>query len=462
MAGLFFLDRGGKSRVSSALWIPAAWLFICLSRPASQWLGVSPTVVDGSLYLEGSPLDRAVFLVLEAAALIVILGRQRRVSSILRENWAIGLFFFYAALSIVWSDYPLVTYKHWIKGIGDVMMVLIVATEADIVGAIERLVARLGFILVPLSVLFVKYYPMLGRKLNLSWEMEPVGVATQKNGLGELCGVLGLGIVWRLLSAYNDRDDPNRKRRMLALVVALAMVVWLLWTCNSMTSICSLGMASAVMLLSTRPTFQRKPALVHLAALAVPASSVYAIFFQSSGGLLQGLGRNPTLTGRTDVWRFVLSVPNNRFLGTGYESFWLGDRLLSMWNLIPGLKVQEAHNGYIEMFLNLGWIGVALLGLMIAMGYRNIFRGYRRNPGIGNLKIALFVAAVNTGLTEAAFRYMGPPWIAFLLAIMAPVVATRGDSGRRSLRTESASLNGLTWFEGERVYPLGSGALSRG
>ncbi len=46
----------------------------------------------------------------------------------------IGLFFLYAALSMAWSDYPFVTLKHWIKGIGDVMMVLIVLTEPNIAG----------------------------------------------------------------------------------------------------------------------------------------------------------------------------------------------------------------------------------------------------------------------------------------------------------------------------------------
>jgi exopolysaccharide production protein ExoQ len=427
--GLFLLDRDEKSRVSRAFWIPTAWLFICLSRPVSLWLGV-PMTVDGNFYLEGSPVDRAFLALLEAAALIVVIGRRRQVTSILRNNWAIGLYFFYAALSISWSDYPFVTLKHWIKGIGDVMMVLIVVTEPSVTEAFKRLVTRLGFVLLPLSVLFIKYYPLLGRRLTLSSTMEPVGVATQKNGLGELCDILGLGLIWRLRSAYNDRKDPNRRQRMLVLGVLLAMVVWLLWMCNSMTSIVALATGAAVMMVSTRPTFRRIPAFVHILVLAVPACTFYSLFFASS--LVQGLGRDPTLTGRTDAWDLVLSIPNDRLVGAGYESFWLGSRLLKMWELIPGLKIQEAHNGYIEMFLNLGWIGVALLAILIATGYRNVIGAYRRNPNIGSLRIALFLASVNTGFTEAAFRMMGPLWVVFLLATIAvPVDAGRKNDGRR-------------------------------
>src|SRR5262249_5530965 len=160
-----------------------------------------------------------------------------------------------------------------------------------------------------------------------SWDMEPVGVATQKNGLGEMCDFLGLALVWRLRSAYNDREDRNRKRRLLAIGAALVMIVWLLWMCNSMTSICALSMASIVMFLSAKPAFRRRPALVHILVVALLSCTVYALFFQSSGSLIAGLGRNPTLTGRTDIWHMVLSIPNNRLVGVGYESFWLGTRL---------------------------------------------------------------------------------------------------------------------------------------
>jgi O-antigen ligase len=142
---------------------------------------------------------------------------------------------------------------------------------------------------------------------------------------------------------------------------------------------------------------------------------------------------------------------------------------LKMWDLIPGLKIQEAHNGYIEVLLNLGWIGVALLGVLVATGYRNVIGGYRRNPDIGSLKIALFLAAVNTGFTEAAFRMMGPPWMAFLLATTAaPVDVARKGGGRGRLGrqlSEPGQEDGAAVLEGgacgnsvgRRVANVGSG-----
>jgi O-antigen ligase len=417
IAGLFFLDRDKKSQVSNALWIPTAWLFFCSSRSVGEWLGINSTAAaNASVYLEGSPVDRAAFVVLEVLALIVVISRLRLARPILRKNWVIGLFFLYAAISISWSDYPFVTLKHWIKGIGDVMIVLIVLTEPSVPDAIKRLVTRIGFVLLPLSMLFIRYYPLLGRRVTNSWTIEAVGVCAQKNGLGILCDIFGLGLLWRFRSAYNDREDPNRGRRLLALGAVLVLIVWLLWMCHSLTSICALSMAGCVMLLSTRRIFRRKPALVHLLIIAVLAFSLYALFFQSSGALIGMLGRDPTMSGRTVGWPIILSIPNNRLVGAGYESFWLGPRLQELWEAFPGLPIGEAHNGYIEMLLILGWIGVVLLGILIALGYRNVIGAYRRDPEVGSLRMAFFLATIVTGYTEAAFRMMAPPWIAFLLA----------------------------------------------
>jgi O-antigen ligase len=268
--------------------------------------------------------------------------------------------------------------------------------------------------------------------------MEPVGVATQKNGLGELCDVIGLVLLWRFRSAYSDRENPRRRRHLVALGAVLAMVVWLLWMCNSMTSICALTMATTVMLLSTRPAFRRSPARVHLLIVALLAVTIYGLFFQSSGGLIASLGRNPTLTGRTDIWQVVTTVGNNRLIGAGYESFWLGPRLQRMWDAFPGLRLNESHNGYIEILITLGWIGEVLLGILIVMGYRNVIACLRRDPDFGSLRMALFLSAIVTGLTEAAFRMMGPPWIIFLLASAAPMYALPKAGRRKYARSRLA------------------------
>lgn len=443
IAGLFFLDRREKSHGSSALWIPFTWLFIVMSRSVSHWLGVAPPSDHTDFYLEGSPLDRDVFSALEVLALIVVARRWRRVRPILRRNWVIGLFFFYAACSLSWSNFPLVAFKHWVKAIGDLMMILIVLTEANVAGAIRCLVTRLGFVLLPLSILFIKFYPQLGRRLTNSWTLEPIGVCEQKNGLGILCYTLGLGLIWRFRSAYTDRKDRYRRRRLLAIGTVLAMIVWLLAMCNSLSSICALSMGSIVMLLSGLRFFRRHPALVQVLPLSMFGVAIYALFFQDSGALVSDLGRDPTLSGRTVGWQIMVGLLDNHLIGAGYDSFWLGSRLQKFWDAFPNLRIGQAHNGYIEIFLNLGWIGVILLGVLIVTGYRNVTNAYRCDPDVGGLRIAYLLAVLINALAEGVFRMLTPPWIFLLLVsaiapwvpqrhVSAMVASGRNPSGAKS------------------------------
>ena len=160
------------------------------------------------------------------------------------------------------------------------------------------------------------------------------------------------------------------------------------------------------------------PVIVHALVFAMVAVSSFALFSGSGGGLLGTLGRNSTLTGRTDIWNQVLSMAQSPFLGTGFESFWLGPRLQKIWN-IWWWHPNEAHNGYIEVYLNLGWVGVALLGVLLVTGYRNIMATFRTKPELAEIKLAYFFVAIIYNFTESAIRTMNPVWIVFLLSILA-------------------------------------------
>ena len=108
----------------------------------------------------------------------------------------------------------------------------------------------------------------------------------------------------------------------------------------------------------------------------------------------------------------------NPLFGTGFESFWLGERLEKLYRLY-WFHPTQSHNGYFEVFLNLGWTGLFLLGLVMVWGYRDIVGGLRRDPQTNGLRLAYFVVAAIYNLTEHAFRELHPVWIAFLLAVTA-------------------------------------------
>jgi exopolysaccharide production protein ExoQ len=456
--GLFYLDRDETVRMSKALWIPAVWLFLISSRPASLWLGMEPNFkgVDATAaYVEGSPIDRNVFIFLLLAALAVLVARSGRVGPLLRKNVLILLYFSFCAVSIVWSDFPLVAFKRFTKAIGDLGMVLIILTESDPLAALKRLVTRLGFLLFPLSILFFKYYPALGRRLTMSWTLEATGVTTQKNELGLDCMMYGVLFLWMIVSVYREREDPSRRRRLLAYGTIIAMIIWLLNQCNSTTSITGLVSAGGAMWLASRPS--RKPAAVHLLVLAVLGICVTALFFDPGGSLVGALGKDPSLTGRTQIWSLVLSLHTNPWVGTGFESFWLGPRLDKMRTALPNFPINEAHNGYLEVYLNLGWTGICFIALLLVTGYKRVISGIRRNPGKASLFLGFFLCTLFYSFTEASFRMMTVAWV-FLLVVI--VAGSRAVPFRGSLRTGLAHAGEIATDEKPTYAMQGAGLVT--
>ncbi len=354
---------------------------------------------------------------------------------LLRANLPMVAFFAYCGYSVLWSDYPDVAFKRWTKAVGDLVMILIVLTDPDPSAALKRFLMRIGLLLVPPSILLIKYYPQLGQGwAGVQGKVFFHGVALNKNLLGIACLVAGIGCAWRLIEAFRDRQDARKAGPLIAQGVLLAMVLLLFWRIDSKTPLACFVLAVGLMVATSFSALARKRVVVHLLVVMMLSFAGAALFLGVGSELVEAMGRESTLTGRTGLWERLLKMNQNPLLGTGFESFWLGKRLEELWG-IYSWRPNEAHNGYLEVFLNLGWAGVALLAVVIASGYRNIVGALRWHPHTGGLRLAYFVAGAAYGFTEAAFRMMSPVWIVFVLAIIAvPESASSEASGERRRR----------------------------
>jgi exopolysaccharide production protein ExoQ len=416
--GLFLLDRDNTARTSKGLWIPVIWLLIAGSRPVSIWLGIGPvnSIQTADKYLDGSPFDKFLLSGLLAAGLYILVRRRVQVGKLLRRNSAILLFFAFCAISVLWSDYTDVSFKRWVKALSDLVMVLIVLTDVNPLAAMKRLLARVGFVLIPASVLLIKYYPALGRSYNIwTWTPMYVGVTDHKNTLGMICMVLAIGFLWRFLLAYRDHESPQRARRLMVYGTLIGMTVWLFLQANSMTGqACFL--LGAIFLLATSLGFViRKRWLIQLMTFVLVAVPVATLLLGVGGGALEEMGKDATLTGRTEIWRLVLNMAGSPMFGTGFESFWLGNRADRMWTLYY-FHPTQAHNGYLEVYLELGWIGIILLAAILLAGYRNAVAMLRWNPDAARIRMAFIAVALVYNVTEAGFRMMTLTWFFLLLS----------------------------------------------
>jgi O-antigen ligase len=145
--------------------------------------------------------------------------------------------------------------------------------------------------------------------------------------------------------------------------------------------------------------------------------------------ILDFLGKDATLTGRTDLWYFVkLCIAQRPLFGWGFDAFWVTNNPAAneiSTNL--GWVVPQAHNGLLELLLEVGAIGTSLFAIVFA---RNVWIAMRclRTPAkeLGKTLLLCCGGILLVGISEEVL--VDPSQISVgLLFVM-------GLTGERALR----------------------------
>lgn len=408
---LFIIDRQKKGGGSLARWLIVAYVAMIATRAVSSWFNLGIEVVSPDDYLEGSPFDRNIFIGFLVLAMLAIFRRSVNWEWVQQNNKLIILFFLYAALSVLWSDYALVSFKRWVKSAGLLVMVMLLLTEDDPVEALRWVFRKTAILLIPISIVLIKYFPEFGRSYTVSGGQQFTGVTGNKNMLGALCFVYGVFFVWDLLAVRRGTVERGSST-LLVNIVILAMIAYLFRMADSATSLVCFILGTAILLILELSEIKQNIGRfgVYLAIVLLLFGALEALFGLSEA-VITALGRDMTFTGRVDIWSDAISMAKNPLVGSGYESFWLGDRAQRMWD-VYSTRLNQAHNGYIEIYLNLGIVGLVLLSLMILTGYKNILLRIMSGDPLGSLRMALFLTALLYNFSEAAFK-TGLIWFVF-------------------------------------------------
>ena len=340
-------------------------------------------------------------------------------------NGWIVLYLLYCLVSVTWTDEPAILLKRWVKDLGHPIMALVILSERKPYEAIGVVLRRLAFVMLPLSVVFIKYFPELGRWYRYMGDGAETftGVGLQKNDLGLICLITGIYVAWEV-AAEARRSLPRVYSAVQDSWLSswAPMLAWLMYKSNSQTSLVCLVVAVLLLLLG-RPRFVARRPDAFFAALFCTVA-VIGLLDQALGlkeFVLGLLGRRPDLTDRTDIWRILLGFNTNPFVGVGFMSFWTGARLEEVWRLLAAQineRVNQAHNGYLEQYLNLGYIGVAFIVVIMLSGLLKIRRQLRVDPAAGMLRLCFIVVAALYNYTEASFYGLNNMWIILLLGCL--------------------------------------------
>jgi exopolysaccharide production protein ExoQ len=415
---LIFRGREAEKHLSPHLWLVFLWMILIGSKPVSVWIGMGRKVDEIQDYMEGSAIDRNILILLILAGIAVLGKRKIRWKELLSSNPWLFLLLSYSLMSVIWSVEPYICFKRWIKEFGNIVMVLIIITDADPRGAVKAAMGRFAFVAVPISVMLIKYFPDLGRYYNRwTWEAVYCGVTTNKNELG--CAILICGLY--LINDFVGDERRKGKRKRIDILCNIALIVmmgWLLKVSHCASALVCMIMAAGVTIYYGPWGKGKIESRIRKGAIAICLCVIcMAAMPWIWSSLMDIIGRDSTLTGRTGLWQELMEANTNAIIGSGYQSFWIGPEAQKMWDKFSFHPIQ-AHNGYLETFLNLGIIGVCLLiGIIIKTGI-NIKECVMEASAFGAMCLSIYLINIIYNWTEAFFGRPGIIWFAMLIIAM--------------------------------------------
>lgn len=302
-------------------------------------------------------------------------------------------------------------------------------------------ILRLAMILLALATIaLVALDPGRGLDHSAGHAADWQGVFTQKNACGRIM-VLATAIIF-----CEGRRTMLRPSRLTALALFLFVLVmsgsrgaWMIET----------ALVLLWMLIAFAQSAGQRLRLILGLAAPLTAAVTGAFFFLSFRFIAPFLGRDLTLTGRIAIWEQVARfIPQRPFLGYGYDAFWRGMQgpSLQVASAVH-FVVAHAHNGFLEIALELGAVGLALFFISWLRGWVALWLLWQRSDPdwlVWPLTI-LFLIALYDLDENTLLIYNGLFWILYVSALAGieagrqPAVARLRHAPRTSERHHTAA-----------------------
>lgn len=435
---LLRVEQRAARSASMAVWIPAVWMMISASRPLTLWFGAGEKRV-GPGNAAGSEVDRWTLIGLAVIGIIVLVRRRFDWPGAFRRNgWLLALLA-YMFLSTLWSDITAIAMRRWMREIVVVVMAFCLISEANPREALESMLRRSAYILIPFSVLLIRYYGALGRAYGKFSGIEMwTGVTLQKNHLGRLCMI---GILCMLPALYKRWRKPvlTPEDRQLAWadISVIVMALYLIRGSESATSLATLLLGLTIfggMLLLRRLKISL-PQPVLLAMVSILVAFGIATPFEGGTNVARFtgmLGRDETLTGRTEVWADSIGAWQQQpLLGYGTGSFWTDARR-------KRYDIPTAHNGYLDVLLEHGAVGLILTAAWLLSSTRRLYQGLSVHYVSASLAITFLLVSLVYNVTESAINDFTEEMTA-VVAMASIVAGSKALSRKKRRRAPVAS-----------------------
>ncbi len=375
------------------------FILLLFATGAGQAFFVNP---DTSSIATGQPVTEAMFaLIYFVVILFLVKYRSVALRLMLTEKWLAALCM-WALASVAWSANPEESLRRALALIGTTIAGLYLGLHFEPKQQLKLIAYAIGVGAIA-SVVVIIAVPSVG--------ITPEGmqgVYNLKNSLGRMMCLGALCFAMLTLS--------ERRRRAASVVMFLLCCTLLLLSKSATAVVVTLLML--VLLPFRKLLYLRTRRLLAAVAILIPMMAAATFWIvESSEDILKVLGRNSSLSGRIPLWQLVLkSISDHPIRGYGFTAFWnswAGERVSHAVNW--DAAVPHAHNGFLEVWLGLGLIGLALVLINLSRNFLFALGVATRNREVEySWPLLLVVFTVLYNVTENSLLAVNSlPWIAY-------------------------------------------------
>lgn len=325
-------------------------ILIIIGAFSVQWRGLFG---GGENQIEGNQFERYLLIFLYGVSIISLLFQLSKLVFLFTRTYLLWLLVLLVFLSFSWSGLPNVTLRRAIS----ILLATLYATVLFFRYKPEKLLDILFvvFLVIIVSSLIVAvFYPemgLMGGKYVGSWQ----GVMSHKNYLGRICVIAIMVFLFKLSTAKGIRK--------VLILLLITVSGFMLIKSNSATAfvLFVILLFSAWMTNLAAGLRKNWPIFMLFMVSLLLITSLLVISEYTS--ILDIIGRDATLTGRLPLWKNIFPYVMDKFwFGYGYRVFWVDPAgpYPFIWSAVHWQPL-HAHNGYIDLVLNIGFTGLMIV-----------------------------------------------------------------------------------------------------
>jgi O-antigen ligase len=305
-------------------------------------------------------------------SLITLLPAYGKAFKIIKREKFVFLFLLWSLITILWSGYPDVSFKRWIQIFGTYIVCLSAIVHFNSSEEMLRYFRVILYIYLGLS--FISVITIPGASASYEGERAWRGLAPQKNLLGEIA------LIGAFISAFSVKY-LSKKYKVIDYSMLVISILLLIGS-KSTTALLTLIILGIV---SSKSYFNNKLIISSIekwliSFIVITIFSTIIAFFILAPDFIQEifsfLGKDLTFTGRTVIWQYMLfTFSGNLLLGVGYGGFWVygSPQLNGLYSLVSDTPIQ-AHNGYVDLIVETGIVGILIILFMIYWYFYNNYK----------------------------------------------------------------------------------------